>query len=134
MTWLRSNCPGGLAAKLKAEKMMVVPSTTNCFRAVVSALSSLDGEVCMRLHTFTLPEERCVLLLVKNLERVLPKSVVREELEALEIHVQAVMQLRSGRRDQDPAKDRPLTPHFIVSVSRRPDVSKVRSITVLCGR
>jgi hypothetical protein len=43
------------------------------------------------------------------------------------------MQLRSGRRDQDPAKDRPLTPHFIVSVARGPEVSKVRSITELYG-
>ena len=43
------------------------------------------------------------------------------------------MQLRSGRRDQDPTKDRPLTPNFIVSVARGPEVSKVRSITELCG-
>ena len=31
------------------------------------------------------------------------------------------------------AKDRPLTPHFIVSVARGPVVSKERSITELCG-
>ena len=43
------------------------------------------------------------------------------------------MQLRSGRREQDPTKDRPLTPYFIVSVAREPEVSKVRSITELCG-
>jgi hypothetical protein len=43
------------------------------------------------------------------------------------------MQLRSGRRDQDGAKDRPLTPHFIVSVLRGPDVTRVRSLTELCG-
>ena len=35
------------------------------------------------------------------------------------------MQLRSGRRDQDPTKDRPLTPHVIVPVARGPEVSKV---------
>ena len=63
----------------------------------------------------------------------MPESVVREELEALDIHVQEVMQLRSGRRDQDPAKDQPLAPHFIVSVARGPEVSKVRSVTELCG-
>ena len=68
----------------------------------------------MSFHTFTLPEDRCVQLLVKNLGRGMPESVVREELEALDIHVQAVMQLRSGRRDQDPTKDGPLTHHFIV--------------------
>jgi hypothetical protein len=43
------------------------------------------------------------------------------------------MQLRSGRRDQDPAKDQPHTPHFIVSVARGPELSKVRSIAELCG-
>ena len=48
-------------------------------------------------------------LLVKNLGRGMPESVVREELEALDIHVQAVMQLRSGRCEQDPTNDRPLT-------------------------
>ena len=87
----------------------------------------------MSFHTFTLAEERSGRLLVKNLGRGMPESVVREELEVLDIYVQAVMQLRSARRDQDPAKDRPLTPHFIVSVARGPEVSKVRSITELCG-
>ena len=43
------------------------------------------------------------------------------------------MQLRSGSRDQDPTKDRPLTSHFIVSVARGSEVSKVRSIIELCG-
>ena len=53
-------------------------------------------------------------LLLKKLGTGMPESVAREELEALDIHVQAVMQLRSGRRDQDPTKDGPLTHHFIV--------------------
>jgi hypothetical protein len=43
------------------------------------------------------------------------------------------MELRFGRRDQDLAKDRPPTPHLIVSVARGPEVSKVRTITYLCG-
>jgi hypothetical protein len=84
-------------------------------------------------HTFTLPEDRCVRLLVKNLGRGMPESVVREELDALDIYVQGVIQLHSGRRDQDPTKDRPLTPHFIVSAARALEVSKVRSITELYG-
>jgi hypothetical protein len=45
-----------------------------------------------------------------NLGRGMPESVVREELESLNIRVQGVMQLRSSRRDQDPVKDRPPTP------------------------
>ena len=64
----------------------------------------------MCFHTFTLPEDRCVRLLVKNLGRDMPESVVREELESLNISVQGVTQLRSGRRDQDPVKDRSPTP------------------------
>jgi len=84
-------------------------------------------------NTFTLPKDRCVRLLVKNLGRGIPESVVREELEAMDIHVQVVMQLRSGRRDQDPAKDGPLRPQFTVSVARGPEVSRVRSITELFG-
>jgi hypothetical protein len=44
-------------------------------------------------HTFTLPEDRCVRLLVKNLGTGMPESVVLEELESLNIRVQEVMQL-----------------------------------------
>ena len=84
-------------------------------------------------HTFTLPEDRCAQLLVKNLVCGMPDSIVWEELESLDIHVQGFTQLRSGRRDQDPKKDRPPTPHFIVSVARGPEVSRVRSITELYG-
>ena len=58
----------------------------------------------------TLPKDSCVRSFVKNLGKGMPESVFREELEALDIHVQRVMQLRSGHRDQDPAKDRPHTP------------------------
>ena len=93
------------------------PSTANDFRAVDSALRSLDGREDVSFHNFTLPEDRCVRLLVKNLCRGMPETVVREELEALDIHVQAVMQLCSGLRYQDPKKARLLIP--------RPKVSKV---------
>ena len=64
----------------------------------------------MIFHTFTLPEDRCARLLVKNLGRGIPESVVWEELEILGVHVQGVTQLRSGRRVQDPTKDRPPKP------------------------
>jgi hypothetical protein len=76
-------------------------------------------------HAFTLSEHRSARLLVKNLGSGMTESVVREELEALDIHFQGVMQLLSGRSDQDPAKDRPLTPHFIVSKAGGSEVSKV---------
>jgi hypothetical protein len=108
LAWLRAFCPCVLTAQLKAEKFMVVPSTADGFRATVSALRFLDGEGGggVSFHT-SLPEDRCVRLLVKNLEKRIPESVVREELESLNIRVQEVMQLQSGRPDQGPAKDRP---------------------------
>jgi hypothetical protein len=71
-------------------------------------------------HTFSLPEDRLVRLLIKNLGRKMPESVVRKELEALGICVQGVMQLRSGHRDLDASKDRPLVAHFIVSAAGGP--------------
>jgi len=119
-------------AQQKGEYMMVVPSTADGFRAVVSALPSLDGKYGVCFHTFTLPEDRCTRLLVKNLGRDKPESVVREELESLNICVQGVTQLRSGRRDPETTKERPPTTHFIVSVARGPEVSKVQSLTELC--
>ena len=81
-----------------------------------------------------LPEDRCARLLMNNLGRGMPESIVREELESLDISVQGVRQLRYGRRKQEPAKDRHINPHFIVSVAWAPEMSKVLSITVLCGR
>jgi hypothetical protein len=121
-----------LSAQLKAEKLMVIPSTADGFRSAVSALRSLDSTEGVSFHTFSLPEDRCVRLLVKNLGKRMPESVVREELEALDIRVQGVAQLRSGSRDQDPDKDGPPTTH-IISVARGPEVSRVRSLTELCG-
>jgi len=131
LAWLRASCPCGLMAQLKSEMLMVVPSTADGFRAAVSALRSFDGKGGVSFHTFTLPEDRCARLLVKKVGRGMPESVVREEQESLNICVQGVTQMRYGRRDPDPAKDRPPTPHFIVSVARGPEVSKVRSLTEL---
>jgi hypothetical protein len=112
---------------------MVIPSTDDGFRSAVSTLRSLDGKDGVSSHTFNLPEDRYVQHLVKNLGMGMPKSVVWEELESLNIRFQGVTQLRSGRRDQDPAKDCPPTPQIIVSVARGSEVSKVRSLTELCG-
>jgi len=67
LAWLRASCPGSLMAQLKGEKLMVVPSTADEFRTAVSALRSLDGKAGVSFHIFTLPEDRCARLLVKNL-------------------------------------------------------------------
>ena len=93
-----------MTAQLKGEKLMVIPSTDDVFIASVSALQSLDGKEVVSLHTFTLPEDCCVRHLAKNLVRGLSESVVRDVLESLNIRVQGVTRLRSGRHDQDPAK------------------------------
>jgi hypothetical protein len=110
LAWLRESCPCDLTTQLKGEKLMVVPSTPDGFRAAVSALRSIDGKEDVSFHAFRLPEDRCVRLLVKNLGRGRPASVVREELESLNIRVQGFMQLPSDRRYQDATKDRPPTP------------------------
>jgi hypothetical protein len=43
LAWLRASCPSEMTAQLKAEKLMVVPSTADGFRAKVSDLRYLDG-------------------------------------------------------------------------------------------
>jgi hypothetical protein len=63
LAWLRSSCFTPLTAQLKADRLMVIPSTANGFRATVSALWSLDRERCVTFHTYSLPEDRCVRLL-----------------------------------------------------------------------
>ena len=95
---------------------MLVPHTAEGFRAAVSTLRSLDGSKGVSFHTFSLPEDRCVRLLIKNLGRHMREYVVLEEMENLDICVQGVLQLLSGSRNQGADKARPLTTHFIVSV------------------
>jgi hypothetical protein len=122
---IRASCPNGLRAQIKGKKLMLVPLTAAGFRTTVSALRSPDlGEV-VTFHIFALPEDRCVRLLVRNLGRRMPEGIVKQELENLGIRVQAVLQLRSGRRRQETSKPHPLTPHFIVSVARGPDVASL---------
>jgi hypothetical protein len=84
-------------------------------------------------HTFSFPEDCSLRLLVKKLGKLMPESVVRRELESLNIRVQGVMQRRSCRGNQDHTKDRPPTTRFIVSVARDREVSKVRYLTELNG-
>ena len=109
---------------------MVVPSIANGFRSAVRALRSLDGGGCEFPHIHVQGGPLCCAP-GEEPRQGTALSGVREELESLDIHVQPHMQLRSGRRDQDPIKDRPLTP--LVSVARGSEMSKVRSITELCG-
>jgi hypothetical protein len=129
---IRAKSARKLLAQMKGEILMLVPETADGFRAAIGALRSLGECKGVSFHT-SLLEDRCVRLLLKNLGKGMPEAEIKEELETLHINVQAVMQLRSKRRDQDLGKDRLLTPHFIVSVARGPVVAKVRSLTELCG-
>jgi hypothetical protein len=47
MAWWRADCPGGLTAQLKDKNLIVVPLIVDGFRAVVSALRSLDRGGCV---------------------------------------------------------------------------------------
>jgi hypothetical protein len=120
-------------AQLNSGNLVTVPPIGDGFTAAVSALRSLDGKSGVKFHTYLLPEDRCLRLLIKNLSKWMPEGDVLEELGSLGIRFQGVMLLRSGRRDLDPAKDSPPTPHFVVSVARGPVVSRVRALTELCG-
>lgn len=53
----------------------------------------------MSFHTFFLPEDHFVHLLVKNLGRHMPEDIIQEEVENLGISVQGVLHLHSGRCD-----------------------------------
>jgi hypothetical protein len=86
---------------MKGDILMLVPETADGFRATIGVLRSLDANQGVSFHTFSLPEDRCVRLLLKSLGKPMPEAEIREELEALRINVQAVMQLRSKRRDQE---------------------------------
>jgi hypothetical protein len=119
LAWLRKSYPSGLSSQIKGERHAGYKDSRWLASKGVS------------FHTFSLPEDGCVRLLLTNLGKQMPDSVVREELEALGIHVQGVLQLRSGRSDQNEARDRPPTPHFTVPVARGAEVQKVRSLTEL---
>ena len=65
----------------------------DCFRATITALRSIKKGKGVSFHTYSLPEDRTVRLLVKNLGRKMPESEVREELEVFGIIVVSVLQL-----------------------------------------
>jgi hypothetical protein len=69
-------------------------------------LLSLNENKGVNFHT-SLPDDRCVRLLVKKLGRHIPEGAVREELENLGFCVQGFLQLHSGRGDQKVIKARP---------------------------
>jgi hypothetical protein len=130
---IRAKTASELLAQMKRQILTLEPETAEGLRATIGDLQSLGEGKGVSFHTFSLAEDGCIGLLLKNLGKRMPEAEIKKELEALHINVQALMLLRSKRRDRDSEKELPLTPHFIVSVARRHDVSKVRSLTELCG-
>jgi hypothetical protein len=133
LEWIGTKSGSRIVAQMRGEYIMLELVTADGFRATIGALKSLDEGEGVSFHTFPLPEDRCLRLLLKNLGKLMHEHEISEELEATSIQVQAVMRFRWRRRYQDSEKDRLLAPHFIVSVPRGPNVDKVRSLTEICG-
>jgi hypothetical protein len=95
LEWIRAKTASNLVAQMKGEILTLVPETAEGFRATVGALRSLGEVKGVSFHTFSLPEDRCVRLPLKNLGKRMHEAEIKEELEALHVNVQAIMQLRS---------------------------------------
>ena len=80
---VESAIPQRYFSSVRRRRLILVPRTTDDFRAAVSALSSIDGVKGKSFHAFSLSEYRCVLLLIKNWSGQVPEDVIREDLEAL---------------------------------------------------
>ena len=93
--WLKTLCPSSLSAQMKGKKLMNLPGTAEGFRATVSALQSFDGSKVVTFHTFSLLEDRCVRLLVKNLGRQMSESVSGRSLKPWDSVSRAIKTLRA---------------------------------------
>jgi hypothetical protein len=60
--------------------LMLVLETADGFRATISALRSVGESDGVSFHTFSLPEDRCVRLLLKNLGKRMPEAEIKGEL------------------------------------------------------
>jgi hypothetical protein len=84
-----------------------LPEIAHGFQATIDALQSIDGREGLSFHTFSFPENRCVRLVLKNFGQSMIEAEVREELEALHLNVQAVMQVRRSARIRTPRRTVP---------------------------
>jgi hypothetical protein len=60
LDWIRSKTGSKLVAQMKGDILMLVPETADGFRATIGTLRSFDVSEGVSLHTFSLPEDRCV--------------------------------------------------------------------------
>jgi hypothetical protein len=133
LEWIRPKSGSNLVAQMRGEILMLVPDTADGLRATIGALPYLDESESVSFYNLSLPENRYVSLLLQNIGKRMPEAEIRKTVEALHINVQAIMQLRSKRRNQDSEKNSLLTPHFIVWVARDHEVANVRTLIDLCG-
>ena len=75
----------------KGKRTMLVPRTSDGFRATVGALRSIYGSNDVILHT-SLPKDSCLLLLDKKLGRQTSEEVVLAELGTMGMCMQGVLQ------------------------------------------
>jgi hypothetical protein len=66
LDWIRAKSESKLVAHMKGEILMPVPETADGFRATIEALRSVDAREGLSLHTFSIPEDRRVRLLLKT--------------------------------------------------------------------
>lgn len=99
------------------EKADIGAGNGRYFRVAITTLRSLDASNGVSFRTSSLPGDRCVRLLVTKVGRLMTEGLVHGKLDTVGFCVQVVMQLRSGRLDQNPEKNRQLTLHLIVSVT-----------------
>jgi hypothetical protein len=107
---------------------MPVPETFDGFRATTYALLSPDGVKGVSFLSPSLPENRSLRLLLKNLGNRTTHAGIREELKALHINVQVLKQFRPKPRDQDPEKDSFLTSDYGIG-----GASSWNCVIDLCG-
>jgi hypothetical protein len=77
LEWIRAKFGSKLVAQMKGEILMLVPDTADGFRATIGALQSLNVSEGVSFHTFSLPEDRCVRLLLKNLGKFIHEAEIR---------------------------------------------------------
>jgi hypothetical protein len=87
------------------ERRVPNAGTRDCLRLPFQRLRSPCESENVSFHKFSLPEDQ-YLRLLKEITTRKPKTEIRELLGDLHSYVQAIMQLRWMRREQDAEKDR----------------------------
>jgi hypothetical protein len=77
LEWIRAKSESKLVAQIKGEILMLMSETADGFWAAIGALRPLNVSEGVSFHTFSLPEDRCVRLLLKNLGKRMPEAEIR---------------------------------------------------------